>query len=102
MRLASLASMHQATVTEVKDRLSHFLRLVKAGETVEITERSVPIALLTRRSHATSLDHDLQQLIRDGLVVEAARPPDAGLVKMPAVRCSGDVVAALIEARGER
>lgn len=30
-------------VHELKSRLSHYLRLAKAGEPVEITERGVPI-----------------------------------------------------------
>ena len=30
-------------IRELKARLSHYLRLVRAGETVEITERGVPI-----------------------------------------------------------
>jgi prevent-host-death family protein len=30
-------------VRELKSRLSHYLRLAKAGESVEITERGVPI-----------------------------------------------------------
>lgn len=39
--------MIQANVGDVKARLSHFLRLAKAGETVQICERNVPVAELT-------------------------------------------------------
>ena len=37
--------MKQTTVNvrELKSRLSHYLRLTKAGESVEITERGIPI-----------------------------------------------------------
>lgn len=31
------------SIRELKSHLSHYLRLAKAGETVEITERGVPI-----------------------------------------------------------
>ncbi|AIE84429.1 hypothetical protein OP10G_1061 [Fimbriimonas ginsengisoli Gsoil 348] len=39
--------MIQANVAQVKARLSHFLRLAKAGEKVVICERNRPIAELT-------------------------------------------------------
>ena len=36
----------KVNVRELKSRLSHYLRLTKAGETVEITERGTPIGLI--------------------------------------------------------
>jgi prevent-host-death family protein len=94
--------MRQATVSELKDRLSLYLRLVKAGETIEITERSVPIALLTRRTARADRPRELSRLIRDGLITDAQRQPDLASLQRPAVRCTADVVEALVEARGER
>src|SRR5262245_10769457 len=38
--------MKQASVTELKNQLSRYLRLVKRGETIEILEHSVPVARL--------------------------------------------------------
>jgi prevent-host-death family protein len=34
----------KANVTEVKNRLSYYLRLVKGGEEIEIVERKTPLA----------------------------------------------------------
>jgi len=34
----------RANVTEIKNRLSHYLRLVKGGEEVEIVDRKTPLA----------------------------------------------------------
>ena len=36
--------MIRANVTEIKNRLSHYLRLVKGGEEVEIIDRKTPLA----------------------------------------------------------
>jgi prevent-host-death family protein len=94
--------MKQVAVAELKDRLSQYLRLVKAGETIEITERSVPIALLTRRSPRDSRERALDELVRDRLVVGPKRAPDLEALKQPPVHCRGDVLAALVDARGER
>jgi prevent-host-death family protein len=94
--------MRQVTVTELKDRLSQYLRLVKAGESIEITERSVPIALLTRREPRSDRERELDQLVRDGLIVAGRRSPDVASLERPAVRCLDDVVAALVEERGDR
>ncbi|RTH21386.1 type II toxin-antitoxin system Phd/YefM family antitoxin [Thermus scotoductus] len=33
----------QVSIRELKNRLSHYLRLAKAGQTVEITERGKPV-----------------------------------------------------------
>jgi len=34
----------RANVTEIKNRLSHYLRLVKGGEEIEIVDRKTPLA----------------------------------------------------------
>ena len=36
--------MVRANVTEIKNRLSHYLRLVKGGEEIEIVDRKTPLA----------------------------------------------------------
>ena len=38
--------MRTAAVSELKAKLAKYLRIVKSGETVEIQERGVPIAVL--------------------------------------------------------
>jgi prevent-host-death family protein len=40
--------MIKANVTEIKNRLSHYLRLVKGGEEIEIVERKTPLARIIR------------------------------------------------------
>ncbi|WP_169944300.1 type II toxin-antitoxin system Phd/YefM family antitoxin [Microbispora sp. H11081] len=49
-------------VRELRDRLAHYLELVQAGNTVEITERGRPVAQLT------ALPHD--RVVTERLVAE--------------------------------
>lgn len=64
--------MRRITVTELRGKLSEYLRLVKRGETIEVLERSVPIA----RIHpvdpsAIPAGSHLERLVRDGIVTPA-------------------------------
>ena len=60
--------MKQTTVNvrELKARLSHYLRLVKAGEAVEITERGVPIGRIV--PVAAPIEDRLDAMVRSGLL----------------------------------
>jgi len=42
--MAILAIMKRVPVTDLKNRLSEFLRFVKRGESLEVLERGIPIA----------------------------------------------------------
>jgi antitoxin (DNA-binding transcriptional repressor) of toxin-antitoxin stability system len=99
---ARLASMRRVGVTELKDRLSYYLRLVKTGETVEVTERDVAIAVLTRLSQGEGRGLQLDDLIREGIVVAPQRHADIGELDRPAIRCDGNVAQAVVDARGDR
>ncbi|GLX06290.1 type II toxin-antitoxin system prevent-host-death family antitoxin [Microbispora sp. NBRC 16548] len=57
-------------VRELRDRLAHYLELVQAGNTVEITERGRPVAQLTALPH--------ERVVTDRLVAE-------GRMKLPEV-----------------
>ena len=91
--------MKTAPVTDLKNRLSHYLRLVARGASVTILDRGRPVARLTRIEAA---DAELEALIASGL----ARPPVAALPKdflarrLPRPRVS--VQQALIEDREDR
>lgn len=92
--------MKQVSVTELKNRLSHFLRLVMRGEVVEIVQHSVPVARLSGVGQgAGSGQALLQRLVRDGIVVAASERPSREQMKKPPIACRGDVVRALIEER---
>lgn len=94
--------MKQVPVTDLKNKLSHYLRLVKKGETIEVLERSVPIARLSGVSGA-ELDHAsrLARLVRDG-VVHPGGKPFVSFLETPPIRSKVDPVRVLIEERGRR
>ena len=66
--------MKTAPVTDLKKRLSHYLRLVARGESVTILGRGRPVARLSR---VDADDSELEGLVASGL----ARPPVAPLPK---------------------
>lgn len=53
-------------VRELESRLSHYLRLAKAGEPVEITERGVPIGRIVPMT--TAIEDRLEAMTRTGLL----------------------------------
>jgi prevent-host-death family protein len=60
--------MKTAAVAELKARLSRYLRRVKAGEEILVTERNVPVARLTPVAAASGGLEALRDLERQGLV----------------------------------
>jgi antitoxin (DNA-binding transcriptional repressor) of toxin-antitoxin stability system len=98
--------MKTATVTESKNGLSELLRAVKAGASVVILDRDVPVARLEPIvADALPDDVRLQGLERQGLI---RRPSEAGSVwealqglPAPRTREGRSVVAAVLAERGE-
>lgn len=96
-------AMKQVTITELKNKLSKYLRLVKRGETVEVLEHSVPIARLQGIDrYQAGEDAVLDQLIREGIVTPAKRKPTKAWLEHRPIKCKGDALRILIEQRGDR
>ena len=95
--------MRRVTVTELKNKLSQYLRLVKRGETVEVLEHSVPIARLQGLGERSVEGGEaLQRMVRDGIVSRAQKNADRELLESPAVPCDADPAKVLVEERGDR
>lgn len=94
--------MIRVSITELKNKLSSYLRLVCEGEVIEITDRSVPVARLEAIKSTAGDDAVRERLIRDGIVAPARAKPKRALLDTPPVPCRGDAVRALIEERGDR
>ena len=60
--------MKTATITEAKNGLSALIDRVRAGESVVITDRGVPVAVLEPASGRVDLDDRLARLERAGIV----------------------------------
>ena len=94
--------MIRVSITELKNQLSRYIRLVRKGEVIEIMDRSVPVARL-EAIKSTSGDNQLRDaLIQDGVIAPARAKPTDALLKSPPVPCKADAVQALIEERGDR
>jgi prevent-host-death family protein len=63
--------MERIGVRELRQHATRYLSKVKAGETVEVTERGRLVALLVPPSPATSAR---ERLIASGQLIPAARP----------------------------
>ena len=93
--------MRKVSVTELKNQLSKYLRLVKRGETIVVLEHSVPIAQMTALVRGTlTEDPLLQRQIDAGILAAPQAEPPTKLD--PPVPCSGDVLAAIRQDRDGR
>ncbi len=89
--------MTRIGIRELRQHASRYLDLVKAGQTVEVTDRGRLVALLTPPSEGTS---HRDQLVRAGVLrpssrLRALRPAE----ELPVARVATEVV--LDELRGE-
>ena len=92
--------MKKARIAELKNRLSHYLRYVRRGESVLVYDRDRPIARIDPVPDPRELAGSdwIDELERAGLV----RPPTAPLPKdwlERRVRVTADVGGALLEER---
>ena len=60
--------MKTAPVARLKAELSRYLRLVKSGEEILVTEHRVPVARLVPIEPGELVDADLRELERQGLL----------------------------------
>ncbi len=91
--------MKTAPITDLKNRLSHYLRLVRRGETVTVLDRGKAVAQLTPVPKA---DDELQRLAAEGVVRLPLRPLPPSFWKRPRPVSRKSVTAALLEGREDR
>jgi antitoxin (DNA-binding transcriptional repressor) of toxin-antitoxin stability system len=91
--------VEKATISELKNRLSAYLKKVRAGHSVLILDRDQPVAKLEAVGGGTPHDDKLARLERAGLIRRATSRslPEALLAAAPAA--SRSVTEALIAER---
>ena len=93
--------MITATISQLKNGLSSYLRQVKAGKSVLVMERSTPIARLTPiAGKGGDEDARLAWLERAGVIVRGGDESPLSVLKPPAAHYR-QVLNALIEERRE-
>jgi prevent-host-death family protein len=75
--------MKTTAVADLKSRLSSYLRMVKSGEEILVTERDVPVAKIVPISEAGSQPESLRDLERRGLVRLGTGKLPRGFWKLP-------------------
>jgi prevent-host-death family protein len=98
--------MAVASISDTKARLSELLDRVKAGETITITDRGVPVAQLVPLKGGREVDWDarLASLERRGLITRpnTQNPDLRWLLERPLPKFEGSVLEALLDERRER
>jgi prevent-host-death family protein len=94
--------MSVVKVSDLKNRLSHYLRLVRHGESVLVTDRDQVIARIEPAGDAAAMGTDdahwLDDLERRGVVRRGmGKLPPGWLARRPKVKA--DIVKALLEER---
>ena len=96
--------MKTATITEAKNGLSALLDRVKAGESVVITDRGVPVAVLEPAPGRVDLDERLASLERRGLIRRGTGVLDPAAIhaRRPAAAPGVETLSLVREDREER
>lgn len=95
------SQMRTATVTEAKNGLSALIDRVRAGETIVILDRGVPVARLEPVTTQPDPTGRIKRLERAGLIRARTTPPPVALLSTPGPTLTGDasVVDAVLEER---
>jgi prevent-host-death family protein len=93
--------MRTTTITEAKNGLSALLKRVRAGETVLITDRGIPIARIEPVRAPDDPTGRLERLVRTGVVEPGTGELPPEILSGPTVRTSkgGSVLDALVDER---
>ena len=85
--------MRTATVTEVKNGLSALLDRVRAGETVWVTDRGLPIARIEPVTSCPDAAGRLKRLERSGILRPGGGPAPLEILRRPGPALPGEVSA---------
>lgn len=91
--------MERATISQVKNHLSSYLKKVRAGQSILILDRNHPVARIEPVAIEDDPEGRLASLARQGLVKLPTKPVPVEMLKSaPPIRASG-VLEALLEER---
>jgi prevent-host-death family protein len=93
--------MKTATITEAKNGLSALIDHVRAGESVVITDRGVPVARLEPMAAYPDADGRLARLERAGVIRRGSGPVPLDMLRRPPpkLRDGASAVEAILEER---
>jgi prevent-host-death family protein len=94
--------MKTAAIAELKAQLSRYLRHVRAGEEVLVTERGTPVARLVPIAPGDAKQDELADLERRGLIRRGSGKLPASFWKMPRPRDPRGLVRRAVTEERER
>lgn len=97
--------MHAVGIRDLKNRLSEYLRLVKAGERILVTDRGEVVAELGPPGEGAlqqDLPPRLREMIRRGVVKPAAPRDNHRVPEFPRIAPDGTAQRLIDEERGTR
>ena len=95
--------MKAVGIRELKNRLSEFLRQVRAGEEILVTDRGEVVAeLRAPQGRPSEVEHpELLRMARQGRVRLGARNDPEAYPEMPPLLSRAEILELLDESRGE-
>ena len=93
--------MEKATISQLKNRLSAYLKKVRAGSSVLILDRDQPIARLERVDAGARSDDRLSRLERSGILRRGRRPLNVDRLRADVPTAQGSILEALLDDRSE-
>src|SRR5919197_1807074 len=95
--------MKTATITEAKNGLSALIDRVRAGESIVLTDRGVPVARIEPVTRLDDVTGRLQRLTRAGVLRVGQAAPPVELIREPGprLRTGTTGIEAILEERRE-
>jgi len=93
--------MERATISQLKNRLSAYLKKVRAGDSILILDRDEPIARIERVAPDEQPEDRLARLERSGLMVRSTATLSVEELRAPVPHPERSVVDSLKEERRE-
>jgi antitoxin (DNA-binding transcriptional repressor) of toxin-antitoxin stability system len=91
--------MEKATISQLKNRLSAYLKKVRAGASILVLDRDQPIARIERVAPVEGPDDRLVRLERSGQLQRSTTKVSVEELRAPVPRPERSVVEALMEER---
>ena len=93
--------METASISEVKNGLSAIIDRVKGGESIVVTDRGIPVAVIEPMSARVDVDDRLARLERAGIIKRGTGKVPLELLRTPRPRLADGhtLVEAILEER---